>query len=400
MDRIRSIFSPENLDKGIYWSLLLMSFSVFISSALAHNTIRIAIILGIIRVALYPEILGEIKKYKGFLITMGAFAAIMYASAVYGGDFWKTLDHAEDIKYNYQMLGTFLVCLFIHDRKKLLNLLCAAFISLLATDICIFWKVLHGELYPSGLLGYRYAWTAFMYTITLPPMLIYVLFNEMEVKLRLFWAGVTLLSITGLLLNNVRGAWLAVFPVLFVIIISRVRNVKRILAILGVMVVLLGGIVFTTPRFQERIMSIGNTQDHSQAQRLLFWQSATEMFLDHPILGVGNPNYAPLYQTKYMSPLADEPWIDHAHNNFFQFLAEEGAVGFSLYVIMIGYCLYWAWKRKENPFGLLVLATTSALVIHSMSDYTWQMFIDMRLYWILLGIGIRGVELTQPELLK
>ena len=400
MNKIKERFSPEYLDKGIYWSFLIMGFSVFVSSALAHNAMRMALILGIIRIALNPEILKKIKKYKGFFITMGAFAAMMYASAVYGGDFWEAV-HSENIRYNYQMLGTFAVCLFIHEKEKLLNILCASFFSLLATDLLILWKAFHGEIYTTGFFyGYRYAWTAFMYTITLPPMMAYVLYHKMETNKRLLWMGIIILSAAALLINGVRGAWIAVFPIMAVMIVYRIRDIKKLVMIFGIIAVCLGGIMYSVPGFQARLMTIGNVQDHSQAQRFLFWQSATKMFLDYPVFGVGIPNYAPLYQTKYMSPLADEPWIDHAHNNFFQFLAEEGAIGASLYVIMIGYCLRWAWKRKENPFGLMVLATTGALVVHSMSDYTWTMFVDMRLYWVLLGIGIRGVELTQPELLK
>lgn len=400
MNKIKEIFSPEYLDKGIYWSFLIMAFSVFISSALAHNAMRLALILGIIRIVINPGVMWKIKKYKGFFITMGAFAAMMYASAVYGGSFWEAV-HSESIRYNYQMLGTFAVCLFIHDKKKLLNILCAAFLSLLATDICIIWKSINGARYPTGFFDvYRYAWTAFMYTITLPPMMVYVLYHETEIKKRLFWIGVLILSIAALLINGVRGAWIAVFPIMAVMIAYRIRDIKKLVAIFGIIAVCLGGIMYSAPRFQARLMTIGDVQDHSQAQRFLFWQSATNMFLDHPVFGVGIPNYASLYKTKYISPLADEPYIDQAHNNFFQFLAEEGAIGASLYVIMIGYCLRWAWKRKENPFGLMALATTGALVIHSMSDYTWTMFVDMRLYWVLLGIGIRGVELTQPELLK
>jgi len=179
-----------------------------------------------------------------------------------------------------------------------------------------------------------------------------------------------------------------------------VRDWKKLLAAIGVAAIFVGGSIYATPSLQARIATIGDSTEHSQAQRYLFWRSATQMFLDHPIMGVGAVNYPALYQTKYISPLADEPNVAHAHNNFFHFLAEEGIIGMSLYSIMIGYCLWWSWKRHKDMFGMLLFASTLTLVIFSLTDYTWPMFTPMRIYWVLLGICIRGVELSEQKFIK
>lgn len=57
------------------------------------------------------------------------------------------------------------------------------------------------------------------------------------------------------------------------------------------------------------------------------WHSAFQMGVDHPIMGMGKGNYIAEYQQVYITPLATEPDHGHAHNNFMQYLAENGIVG-------------------------------------------------------------------------
>lgn len=98
------------------------------------------------------------------------------------------------------------------------------------------------------------------------------------------------------------------------------------------------------------------------ALRLLEWDKAAQMFLGHPLLGVGLGNYSWhsfLYRASVpeFAPLNTE-WFGHAHNLFLQVAAETGAVGL---LVLLGLMLTWVrqfWRQSwslEHGFGAAFL---------------------------------------------
>ena len=68
-------------------------------------------------------------------------------------------------------------------------------------------------------------------------------------------------------------------------------------------------------------------------QRMAIWQSAWEMFLDNPLLGVGLGNFDHAYPA-YSLP----GWLHlpgHAHNYYLNLLAETGILGLSAYLALL-----------------------------------------------------------------
>ena len=119
--------------------------------------------------------------------------------------------------------------------------------------------------------------------------------------------------------------------------------------------------------------------------------------MDHPLLGVGLGNYTAEYQQNYISPQAKEPDLKHAHSNFFQFLAEDGLFGLAVYCGSAGYILYWFGKRRKNFFAMMAFSSSLALLIYSTNDYTFAGYAGMRVYWLLLGLCARGIEITETD---
>jgi O-antigen ligase len=133
--------------------------------------------------------------------------------------------------------------------------------------------------------------------------------------------------------------------------------------------------------------SITSTTLQSNTERVLMWQSAYEMFKDHPVLGVGLGQYAPKYLNEYKSPQAKERQ-NHSHNNFLQMLAENGIVGFLGFVLLFGYLLLSSFRnsvRKLSPYHVLIFGCTLAFILQGFTEYNFGNSAVIKYYWGTLG---------------
>lgn len=50
----------------------------------------------------------------------------------------------------------------------------------------------------------------------------------------------------------------------------------------------------------------------------------------------------------------------------------------------------WSWKRPKNIYAMIMFTSTLALVLYSLTDYTFAGYGAMRLYWLIMGICAVG----------
>lgn len=73
--------------------------------------------------------------------------------------------------------------------------------------------------------------------------------------------------------------------------------------------------------------------DYSTNYRLKLWESSLEMLMDYPILGVGIGNWK-IMSIKYGKENINQYEVPkHAHNDFFQIIAETGILGGLFYIL-------------------------------------------------------------------
>ncbi|MCX7514602.1 O-antigen ligase family protein [Frateuria hangzhouensis] len=135
---------------------------------------------------------------------------------------------------------------------------------------------------------------------------------------RVFWLGAGLMLLYAIYLTDSRGAMLAVAAVLGVYLWRKHGVVAA--AMLGS--VGLAGLFLLPSRLED--LSPG---EESASGRVDAWYEGLQMFLSHPVFGVGAGNFT-----------------DHndltAHNSLILVLAETGFVGFTLWLGFVGYC-FW-----------------------------------------------------------
>ena len=233
------------------------------------------------------------------------------------------------------------------------------------------------------------------------PISAYVFYD----KVMPYWArglaSLTLfLSLLALFTSGTRGAWIALAAMGIVaafLIGAKYRLLVLKLCALGAAVFLLLTLLFPTSAARGH-----STTD----ERFLMWESALHIIEDYPLHGAGQNEYGLLYNTKYISPLAQErsdpgnpsSGHGHPHNNILKVTAEGGLIGFAAFLLLHGYILYMLWQQygEEKAEGRISYAFVGIMMLiglhmEGMTDTNFNQVPIMRAYWLLVGtMLVRG----------
>jgi hypothetical protein len=125
------------------------------------------------------------------------------------------------------------------------------------------------------------------------------------------------------------------------------------------------------------------------------------MAADYPVAGAGVGNFRWAYP-HYQSEVDAGRYIDYAHNDYAQLLAEAGAVGFALVAIGLGFFLWRTlrlWHARQSTFSVAVgaggLAAAFALAIHSYSDFNLHLPANALMLAGCLAVGLAALNIRQ-----
>lgn len=366
--------------------LILLSISSFISIAVSN------IFLGILTLCFFiktyqkkANIDSECKKY---FIAIGLFTLTMLLSALFSGDIMYGLNRWADMwiwRFMPFVVVLFLLNNYIDAKKVMLT----AFAGITVTSVYAVYQGLAGMSRANGFYGHPMTLGGWL-CIFLPLLLIE--FFEKKLLKQYHWlAGLAFcICSAGLVFNATRGAWLAVAIVCGLLLIYYMLKSKRNVVIGALFIILISVVLVNNTKFMHRLDTIDDFDKYqSNTERILIWQSAWNMFKDHPILGVGLGQYTENYQKKYISPQAKEPNLGHAHNNFMQMLAENGIVGFAGFIAMFGYIILKnsiEWIKTKNVYALMIIASTVCLILQGFTEYNVGNSAVIKMYWLILGL--------------
>jgi O-antigen ligase len=225
----------------------------------------------------------------------------------------------------------------------------------------------------------------------------------------LVWAaGCGALMIAALVMSWSRGGWIGFAAAIAAMLLATVLRSRRgailvvafLLLVAGVL--LAGGLARVPPsvaqRFDDFLPYLGVTDvrgrevtdaNFAVLERVAHWQSAVEMWSEHPWLGVGIGNYEVVYD-RYALPLWPLP-LGHAHNYYLNVAAEAGVLGLGAYLLLWFAALVAAWRATRRAAGwswgvaLGVLGMLVHLSTHNVFDnlYVHGMYLHVGM---LLGI--------------
>ena len=207
--------------------------------------------------------------------------------------------------------------------------------------------------------------------------------------------------LVGLIFSSSRSYFLGVF-ICIVVLLVLTRSFKTILKYSVILVLIIAVIALTVPWFSQRIEDSFSLEKNMY--RFNFWIISWNVFLEHPIAGVGSGMLP-----GYLEPFKEKGLIDntaHAHNLYLHELAENGIPGF---ILVIGTHIYFLVKyfklhrRTSEPllkaFSLgVALAFVNLLVAGIFENNFGAAIVAMNINF-LMGV-LEGYRLTEPPALS
>jgi O-antigen ligase len=133
--------------------------------------------------------------------------------------------------------------------------------------------------------------------------------------------------------------------------------------------------------------------------RKRYTETTLQLFLNFITFGVGVGNFRYAFP-KYQNALDGYSFIEYAHNDWIQFLAEAGIVGFILFLAGITYYLYRntsLLKKAKSPYhvalGIMPLAAIVMISIHSYSDFNLHIPANFLILSAIVAIGYSSLTL-------
>ncbi|MDX9975129.1 MAG: O-antigen ligase family protein [FCB group bacterium] len=132
--------------------------------------------------------------------------------------------------------------------------------------------------------------------------------------------------------------------------------------------------------------------------RINTWETASRLFVAHPLLGVGAGNY-PVASPAAWNELEAYHFMRHnrlneqVHNEYLQAAAEEGILGLGALLFLVVFSLRQAFRvarsaalTREKYLGLALLASLTVAYVDAFCNFTLQVASPAVALWTLLGV--------------
>lgn len=360
----------NKLDKIISFCLILYAFTFLLDFKI--NFLTTAFAFGIIKLFFIKP---NIKINSKILYFIAAFILCTSLSIFLNDVKSLSLINLTDFKSRFlsPLIGFLLIFLFKFTKQRILILFSSFSFSLLLNAIYIIYQASQGE---SGrLIGFanNYMLLCGINVLILPVIFSLALHkSNIPYKLRLFYLLTALINIPAIILENTRIVWIAIGISYLLIILLALKN--KFLSLILILIILFSSFLFfkVSPESIARFNSITNIsyQNQSNYERLLMWQSAKNMFIEHPLFGVGIGNYHEQYMNNYRSPYSrEDQW--HPHNVPLAMLSETGIIGGISYFALFAYLYFHAissYIRKKNLSSFAYLMCLISYTINCLTD--------------------------------
>jgi O-antigen ligase len=228
------------------------------------------------------------------------------------------------------------------------------------------------------------------------------------------WRGIAVtLALASLLLSGSRGGLLALSAEILIATIA-LRGAgagiteRRRLAMAAAVTLFAGVMLFAyvDPGWVAKklgsVAYVNSTWANWAGDRKSMTLDALRMWRHHPVLGVGLGDFETAYP-RYQS-LPTDMWINHAHNDYAEAVAETGLVGALLILSALALFLRLAFRDWGRPFRsqaswirLGAAIGCCGLLVHSFLDFNLHIPANAAWFAVLAGIATtaRASEATQ-----
>lgn len=234
------------------------------------------------------------------------------------------------------------------------------------------------------------------YLVLTIPLSVSLLWHSKQLHKKIIFLGTTAITILALVLTLSRGGWLgfAFSALIFILLVER----KLLLSIIPIV---MGGVLFLPDVILNRIISIGNLSDTSNAYRITMWGIIGEIIKDNWVAGLGF-GHLPFKQT-YETYMRTMP-IFHAHNTYLETAAElgiPGLIAFLLFLfILFKYGIIKLVKNDDKYFRIMaagVIAGLGGVLVHGLVESILYLPKIILIFWIMVSFILTLIRINDQE---
>lgn len=357
----------SNLDNLIFACLVLYSLTFFTTTPI--NFLVTAFILGIIKIVFY-ENKNFLEIHSKHLIFISLFILCTFITVCINTD--ASFSYYRSY-YISPLVALLLPLLFSFTYKKIITLLTLISLIFFLNACYINYQFIQNIIIerPDGFFN-GYMLLCGMNLLILPILLTLSIHkNNLPKYIRIFFFVTILVNIPAIIFENTRIVWISLFIVFFIIIFLSINKKIYLLLISSLLIITSYNIFQISPNSINRLQTISSTNSNVQPnyERILMWHSALNMFIEHPITGIGIGNYHKEYVSHYRSPLSKEDtW--HPHNVLLSMLAQSGLIGTIGYLLLFIYLYYKSISNYIKDKNIIDLTFLSSLLAFSLNGLT------------------------------
>ncbi|WP_175951093.1 O-antigen ligase family protein [Burkholderia sp. BCC0405] len=215
-------------------------------------------------------------------------------------------------------------------------------------------------------------------------------------------------------LSGARGGWIALPFLIWAAAGGRHWLVSlRARVVFGVVVLACIGALASTSVVRERVAAFGSDMtamqrgdaDTSTGIRLNLWRASTELYLAHPVLGVGRGSLERELRAKAERGEVQAVIVNgRAHSEFFSVLAEMGTVGVAALFFLYAGTFMPFWRNRTHPDPEIVtasylgLAMVGATVIFGLTIDVLTLVMNTAFFALTLATLLAWIEARKREL--
>jgi len=393
----------EVLDFIIYWSIVIMPFSVAIAPALANAFIGFFSVFFIIKKIIKRE------KPFGDIAVMVPFLFLILISLVSFKNSVSLSTSFHGIEKLLKYLLIFVVCAQeIKDRKHVARIVTSVILGVSLVSIDAVWQIIFGWDFIRGntlqqAIGLIRPTASFpnpnvfgVYMSALTPLIIGLTLFYFKGKKKIVMVLISVLAIAGLGLTLSRGSGLALYlSTLFLCVAKR----KKILTFTLIAVLIV--FPFVMPKNIKQWAKDANYNPlvfMCNQDRISIYRNTINMIKQHPFIGVGvntfSKNYGK-YKLESAEKYAHTPDTIYAHNNYLQMAGEIGLLGllaflwFLVQVFRRGFKTYQTIKEEYLKIVVLsLIACFIAFLINGLTETSLYYSRVVMVFWYLIGVSL------------
>jgi len=97
--------------------------------------------------------------------------------------------------------------------------------------------------------------------------------------------------------------------------------------------------------------------------RIYMWRWAFDLFVEHPLIGVGTGGYR-----QAILKAGGERGPAHPHNNFLYMAVSFGILGIAVFIWFFWILFRNGWRNRDKPVGYFILATGLVIFVGGFTD--------------------------------